>query len=166
MIVSNRKPRIDHCYDAAMDQQRPLSERAAKRHWRITPQRRAVIQALDGPHRHMRAEEVHRRAQELVPEISLATVYNTLRELVELGEVREVRTGAGSVRYDPNAAPHHHLVCTRCERTFDVSPSGLDELVLAEPDRHGFSVSDVDVVFRGVCPTCRQNRGAGSTSED
>jgi Fe2+ or Zn2+ uptake regulation protein len=112
---------------------------------------------------HLTAEAVHSRAQERLPEISLATVYNTLNELVTMGQVLEVPGAAGAKRYDPNAhLAHQHLVCTGCGDLRDVFPGGEGALSLTEQDRHGYEVSSVQIVFRGLCPSCRA--GAGGTS--
>jgi len=132
-----------------------LLERVRSRRWRVTSQRRAVAEALDGDHVHLTAEEVHERARKVLPEVSLATVYNTLGELVAMGEVLELRIGDGPARYDPNAGtPHHHLACTGCGSLLDVSPSGVDGLRLTPSQRHGYVVDDVDITFRGRCPRC------------
>lgn len=133
----------------------PLLDRLRARQWRITPQRRAVASVLTGEHVHLTAEDVHQAAQVLVPELSLATVYNTLNELAVMGEVLEVRVADGPTRYDPNVgAGHHHLVCRECGTIYDVVPSGLDGLGLARSQRHGFAIEDVEITFRGRCPTC------------
>lgn len=132
-----------------------LLDRLRARQWRITPQRRAVASVLTGEHVHLTAEEVHQAAQVLVPELSLATVYNTLNELAAMREVLEVRAADGPARYDPNVnAGHHHLVCRECGSIYDVLPSGLDGLKLSRSQRHGFAVDDVEITFRGRCPTC------------
>ena len=67
-----------------------LLERLRTRGWRVTPQRRAVAEVLTGDHVHLTADEVHERARARLPEVSLATVYNTLGELVDMGEVLEI----------------------------------------------------------------------------
>ena len=115
-----------------------------------------VAEVLAGEHIHMTAEAVYGQAQELLPEISLATVYNTLNELVDMGEVLEISTGDGPKRYDPNtAAPHHHLYCVECGTLRDVTPDGTDGLTLPAGQQHGFELIDMDIVFRGRCPDCR-----------
>jgi len=135
--------------------QADLLERLRELGWRVTPQRRAVAEVLTGEHVHLTADEVHRRARTRLPEVSLATVYNTLGELVEMGEVLELRIGDGPARYDPNARrPHHHLVCTSCGDLLDVQPAGVDGLQLQRSQRHGYVIDDVDVTFRGRCPRC------------
>jgi len=130
----------------------------------VTPQRRAVTEVLDGEHLHLTAEAVHSRAQDRLPEISLATVYNTLNELVAMGEVLEISVAGGAKRYDPNAhLDHHHLVCTRCGELLDVFPRGQHGLQLDVSDRHGYDIKSVDIVFRGLCPAC-QRPGSESDS--
>ena len=101
----------------------------------MTSQRRVVAEVLDGDHVHLTADEVHARAAERLPEISRATVYNTLGELVSLGEVIEVSTDGRAKRYDPNAHhPHQHLVCSSCGTIRDVHPTG-DPLADLPADR-------------------------------
>ncbi|MFA3877869.1 Fur family transcriptional regulator [Streptomyces sp. MMCC 100] len=132
-----------------------LLGRLRERGWRLTAQRRVVAEVLDGDHVHLTADEVHARAAERLPEISRATVYNTLRELVHRGEVLEVSTDGRAKRYDPNAhRPHHHLLCSRCGSMRDVRPTG-DPLADLPPSRSfGFTVSEVEVTYRGICPDC------------
>jgi Fur family ferric uptake transcriptional regulator len=132
-----------------------LLARLRERGWRLTAQRRVVAQVLDGDHVHLTADEVHARAIRLLPEISRATVYNTLGELVTLGEVMELSTDGRAKRYDPNARhAHQHLVCDSCGTIRDVHPSGDLLAGLSAAEHFGFTVSGVDVTFRGLCPDC------------
>ncbi len=133
-----------------------MVQRLRDRGWRLTAQRRVVAEVLAGEHIHLTADAVHGRAQQLLPEISLATVYNTLNELVDMGEVLEISTGDGPKRYDPNTtAAHHHLYCVECGALRDVKPKGTDRLALPASQQHGFELLEVDIVFRGRCPDCR-----------
>lgn len=137
-----------------------LLDRLRARGWRVTPQRRAVVAALEGEHVHRTADQVHARAREVVPEVSLATVYNTLNELVQLGEITELRLAEGSARYDPKTGPdHHHLVCRACGSIFDVEPEGVEVLALPAEQRHGMRIDGVEVVFRGRCADCAMPAG-------
>ncbi|MFH7599075.1 Fur family transcriptional regulator [Streptomyces racemochromogenes] len=132
-----------------------LLERLRSRGWRMTAQRRVVAEVLDGDHVHLTADEVHARAARRLPEISRATVYNALGELVALGEVAEVSTDGRAKRYDPNARrPHQHLVCSRCGTIRDVHPQGDPLAGLPESERMGFTVSKAEVTYRGLCPSC------------
>lgn len=132
-----------------------LLGRLRERGWRMTAQRRVVAEVLNGEHVHLTADEVHARAAAKLPEISRATVYNTLGELVSLGEVVEMTTDKRAKRYDPNAhSPHHHLVCVGCGTIRDVHPRGNPIADLPESERFGFRVADVEVTYRGLCPEC------------
>src|SRR5580704_13953764 len=102
-----------------------LLVRLQSRRWRLTAQRRAVAEVLRGEHVHLSAEAIHDLARARLPEISIATVYNTLNELVAMGELLEVSAGSGPKRYDPNVTiAHQHLVCTSCGTLRDVFSIG------------------------------------------
>jgi Fur family ferric uptake transcriptional regulator len=132
-----------------------LLERLRERGWRLTAQRRVVAEVLDGDHVHLTADEVHARAIARLPEISRATVYNTLGEMVSIGEIVEVATDGRAKRYDPNAhRPHQHLICSRCGTIRDVRPLGDLLAALPAEERFGFAVSAVEVTYRGLCPDC------------
>ncbi|WP_328540473.1 Fur family transcriptional regulator [Streptomyces sp. NBC_00344] len=132
-----------------------LLERLRGRGWRMTAQRRVVAEVLNGDHVHLTADEVLARATRRLPEISRATVYNTLGELVSLGEVLEFSTDGRAKRYDPNAHhPHHHMVCSGCGTIRDVHPTGDPLADLPSGERFGFMVSAVEVTYRGLCPSC------------
>ena len=86
--------------------------RAAGR--RITPQRMAIVEYLAGRSDHPSARQIHHDLEDRMPSVSVATVYNTLASLVELGLLREVEFESADNRYDTNLAPHINLVCTAC----------------------------------------------------
>jgi Fur family transcriptional regulator, stress-responsive regulator len=133
----------------------PLLERLRALDWRLTPQRRVIAEVMGGEHVHLTAEEVLERARERLPEVSLATVYNALNELVAMGEVKQVDAGAGPTRYDPNTEDgHHHLVCLKCGDLRDVHPQGLDALELARSQRFGYRIVNREVLFQGYCSDC------------
>ncbi|GAA2776752.1 Fur family transcriptional regulator [Kitasatospora aburaviensis] len=114
-----------------------------------------MAEVLNGEHVHLTADEVHARAVERLPEISRATVYNTLGELVCLGEVLEVATDGRAKRYDPNAHhAHQHLVCSGCGAIRDVHPQGDPLAALPDSERFGFALSGAEITYRGLCPDC------------
>src|SRR5713101_6500785 len=87
---------------------------------KVTPQRRAVFEALHGDSGHPTADVIWARVRERMPTVSLRTVYQALNDLVDLGEVQAVSVGKGASLFDPNTASHDHFVCCRCERVYDV----------------------------------------------
>lgn len=131
-----------------------LLGRLRSRGWRLSAQRRAVAESFAGDHVHLTAEQVLDRARERLPEISRATVYNALSELVGMGELTVVDVVDGPRRYDPNvAARHDHLVCERCHVILDV-PRSADPPAPTGSPGDGFRVSSVEVTYRGLCSRC------------
>jgi len=122
---------------------------------RVTPQRQAIFRLLQGDDSHPTVESLFDRARSDMPTISLKTVYQTVHDLEDLGEVRLLDLGTGQVRVDPNVEhAHHHLVCNGCGRVCDVAVD-FPGLTLARRDRRGFTIDEVEVIFRGSCDECR-----------
>ena len=120
---------------------------------RVTPQRRAVLAAFGGGDGgHLTADEVFARARRDLPELSRATVYNTLAAFVEAGMLQAVES-RGAVLYDPNPDPdHHHFRCRGCDRLYDVHVAGVEDLHI--PGGGAFVVDRKAVLLRGLCPLC------------
>ncbi len=120
---------------------------------RVTPQRRAVWEAFgDGEGGHLAADEVFARARRALPELSRATVYNTLAAFVGAGMLQAVES-RGAVLYDPNPDPsHHHFRCRSCDWLYDVHVDGVEGLRVSGEE--GFVVDRRTVLLRGLCPTC------------
>src|SRR3954464_10743498 len=96
-----------------------VDERLRMAGLRVTPQRRAVWAAFSGGENgHLTADDVYELARHELPELSRATVYNSLAELVRAKLLRTVK-GFGAVRYDSNLDPdHHHFHCQGCDRLY------------------------------------------------
>jgi Fe2+ or Zn2+ uptake regulation protein len=126
---------------------------------KVTPQRQCIFRVLHGDDAHPTAETVHARARREMPALSLKTVYQTLNELAEIGEVQQLDMGTGSTRFDPNVEAHHHLVCERCGKVRDL----YADFGISAPKRRlqGFTVKNAEVVLRGLCDTCQTTQKEG-----
>jgi len=124
---------------------------------KITPQRRFIFQTLEATCDHLSAEDVYQSVKAQIPDISLATVYNTLRELVELGEVRKLDLGEGKSRFDPATSDHQHLICVSCHALHDIACEPPEAEVCAER-LHGYEFLGADVILYGLCPQCQKER--------
>ena len=124
---------------------------------KVTPQRQVLFSLLHQNDAHPSAEAIHLAASAAMPGISLRTVYQTLNDLVSMGELQQLQLTPGSARFDPNTSEHHHLVCDGCGDVRDVYVSGLADVDVSGLD--GFRVDATDVVVRGSCPTCTSNSG-------
>ena len=128
-----------------------LTQAFRARGLKITPQRQAIFRALHHNDRHPTAESVYESVVTEMPAISLRTVYQTLHDLAEMGELHALDLGTGSVRFDPNVDDHHHIVCDRCATVRDVQ---LDIASLDAPAFQDFRVDSTQVIFRGRCTAC------------
>jgi Fur family peroxide stress response transcriptional regulator len=120
---------------------------------RVTPQRRAIIRVLLEHETHPTAEQVLTRVRNRMPDLSPATVYNTLHELVEMGALQEVNLGLGERHYHFTTTDHAHVVCLKCGRIDDV-PYDCDKLISVHEHVDGFQIVDCSVVYRGYCSDC------------
>jgi len=121
---------------------------------RFTEQRGAVYRFLSGTDRHPTAEEVFNGVRELVPAISLATVYKNLETLVGCGMALKLTYSDGSARYDGRTDPHHHARCTNCGTVRDV-PGSLPRELVAGPDGcTDFHVTGYRLELTGYCADC------------
>jgi Fur family peroxide stress response transcriptional regulator len=121
---------------------------------RITPQRLAIIKTLVDSGEHPSVEQIYRRVRKDFPTTSLATVYNTLERLKEMGEVLELPSSGGS-RYDGlNPQPHPHLRCTVCgaieDLDVDLGPAAQEVAA-----RRGYADVHHRLELYGVCPRCQ-----------
>ncbi|MGB0114295.1 MAG: Fur family transcriptional regulator [Ilumatobacteraceae bacterium] len=119
---------------------------------KVTPQRRLLFTLLDGNTSHPTAEALHARASGVMPGISLRTVYTTLSDLTDMGELQAHAFGHGATRFDPNVSDHHHGVCDGCGTVIDLYVTGADDLVADGLD--GFVATSTAIVFRGACSSC------------
>ena len=113
-----------------------------------------MFQVLQGNRAHPTVESLYDVVRTDMPTISLKTVYQIVHELESLGEVELIDVGTGSVRVDPNVEyPHHHLICSTCGKIRDVAVD-LETVRLPARQRQGFSVTSMEVNFRGQCDDC------------
>jgi len=121
--------------------------------FKLTPQRLAILDYLDGNTRHPSADEVYRAVSKKFPTMSFATVYNTLDVLRQRGGVLELTIDADKKRFDPNTEPHHHLICVQCKRIVDIHRSF--ELHIPKGEVEDFQVIGKHIEFYGICPRCK-----------
>lgn len=120
---------------------------------KVTPQRQCIFRILHDARTHPTAESVYAQARAEMPTLSLRTVYQTLNDLAEMGELVPLHLGTGPARFDPNLEPHHHLVCNTCGTVVDLHVDFPDVEVPARA-RHGFDVAGTEITFRGTCAQC------------
>lgn len=119
---------------------------------RDTQQRRAIRQAIEESGRPLSPREVLDAARSHRPGLGIATVYRTLKALVEEGALAQVELPGEPPRYEAMGKQHHHhFHCRTCDRVYELEgcPEGLRGLTPA-----GFSLESHEVVLYGRCAAC------------
>lgn len=96
---------------------------------KVTPQRVAVLDALNALKDHPTADRIKEYVVKNHPNIAVGTIYKTLETFVEKGLVKKVKTERDVMRYDAILDKHHHLYCEDTERIEDFFDKHLDEML-------------------------------------
>ncbi|MDO4903438.1 MAG: Fur family transcriptional regulator [Limosilactobacillus sp.] len=127
---------------------------------RLTPQRKTILHYLITHHTHPSVEMIYSDLKDDVENISMATVYNTLRLLVDYNLVIELKNGDGSTHYDYYGHPHYHVVCDNCGKIADVFDDHFYDISknMAEITRQKthFLVTGNHIEVHGICPDCQR----------
>jgi Fur family peroxide stress response transcriptional regulator len=123
---------------------------------KLTPQRLAILEYLDGNKEHPSAEDVYKAVSKKFPTMSLATVYNTLMTLKQRGLIRELTMDPVKMRFDPQPSPHHHLICMDCRKIIDIHTRF--KINLPEMEHEGFEIVGNHIEFYGRCSKCKNKK--------
>ncbi|MBB3639352.1 MULTISPECIES: Fur family transcriptional regulator [Variovorax] len=141
---------------------------------RLTRQRNAVFSAFSDAGRVLTAPQILAHAREIVPEISLSTVYRQVSLLLADGEIAKVELPGEPARYEVACKPaahgqpghgdshadhhHHYFHCSSCGQVYLLHscPGPMDDLA-----PKGFQVKSHEVTLHGICASCAGAETAG-----
>lgn len=137
-----------------------LKDILKERGYKLTPQRRAVLNVIiDNNDKHLSSEEVYDYVKKDCPEIGLATVYRTLQLLSDLDVITKINFDDGCARFELNINAgdhqHHHAICSNCGQVVEIELDLLDELEEEIKKNYGFEVKDHRVQLYGLCEKCK-----------
>jgi len=143
-------------------EQKTLTEIIEKSGLRATEARCRILELLFSTHEHYTPEEMLDALRRRGKPLSIATLYQNLQKLSEVGIIARFVGRDGHTRYDANTKPHHHLVCKICGRMVDVGVKGplskLRPVALFDEDQDEVSswrVEELHLELHGVCPQCQ-----------
>ena len=122
----------------------------------LTKQREVVLQVIRDEDEHLTANEVFDKAKRLLPTISFATVYNSLRYLKETSLIGEISFGNGASRFDSLTSRHDHAICTNCGKLVDMEIELPAEIVKLATQFSKFKLESIELTLRGLCPECNK----------
>ncbi len=123
---------------------------------KFTDERQNVIRAVMSTDEHFEAEQLLLQMRQSDRRVGKATVYRTLKLLVECGIVKEVHFSNKQVHYEHTYGqdPHDHLVCRRCGRIIEFGASDVLRLRTLIAAQHNFHALSHRFQILGLCETC------------
>lgn len=119
-------------------------------------QKDAIMSVLMSTKSHPTAEWVYEKVQDIIPNVSLGTVYRNLGKMVKNGEIIKVQGVFEKDRYDGNNHRHSHLVCLDCGAVVDFDiPKKLDDEILSFG---GEGTETFSLTYEGLCDTCKAKK--------
>lgn len=123
---------------------------------RRTPQREAILDALDDAGDGLPLAALLARGRRRAPGLGERTAERTVAMLVQSGAVDAIARPGGDVVYRLcGPTHHHHLVCTSCGAVAELAECDVAAWAAEQAARQGFQVEGHDVTVHGVCAACR-----------
>ena len=122
---------------------------------RNTMQKEIILHTLRDMGGHPSAAAVYDRVHQRHPTISRSTVYRVLARMAGEGRILRLELGGSDSRYDGEISPHSHVRCRLCGMVEDIPPVQVD----MPSDVRGFLLEGCAVIYRGLCPACRERGG-------
>lgn len=116
-------------------------------------QRDAILNELCSRYDHPTAEEVYFSLKPHMPNLSLGTVYRNLSVLANDGTIQKFSVG-GADHFDGNANNHYHMVCTSCNRLYDVDMPLIEGIEEKADNYVDGEIQAHRITFVGVCKNC------------
>ena len=121
---------------------------------RSSRQRDAVLNVLKSYCDHPTADVIYSRVKEIIPNISLGTVYRNLGQLQDEGLITVVESSDKKVHYEGNLEDHIHFLCKKCGVITDIFCENEVPKIF---ENSGHLVESQKTVYYGLCKDCRDN---------
>lgn len=122
----------------------------------VTAQRLAVMRSVSA-RPHATADELIDEVRAMIGSVSRQAVYDALGLLADKALIRRIQPAGSPARYEDRVGDnHHHLICRRCAKTFDIDCAVGEVPCLTAEDDHGFEIDEAEVIYWGHCPPCRR----------
>ena len=119
---------------------------------RTTAQRKAIHTVLEGAGRPMSPPEIFEAARTIAPGLGMATVYRTIKRMLDEGALTQVELPGEAPRYERAGMDHHHhFRCNACNKVFDLFGCGH---VFEKCTPAGFALESHEVFLFGRCESC------------
>lgn len=123
---------------------------------RITESRKAIISYMIHSVDHPSAEMIYRDLKPKFPNLSLATVYNNIRFLVDEGFVSEIKPSNDNTTYfDFMGHKHLNVVCEQCGNITDFMDIDFSLIQKEAAEQTNYNITKTQFLIYGICPECQ-----------
>ncbi len=133
----------------------------AKAGRRVSQGREVIFDQVMRAHGHITAEELARACLDKKLNVSRATVYRVLRDLLEAGIIRETAFGDKHHHFEHvyDEKPHHHAQCIRCHSFIEFPEREEEGVYHPYLEKQGFKILGHEMHFYGICRKCQNKEG-------
>lgn len=126
--------------------------------FRYTSQRRDIVTEIYKIRTHFEVEDFIDRLKKNQVAFSRATVYRTIKQLLEANLIQKILTKDGKVYYERGEShqQHDHLICNQCGKLFEIHDSGIEEIIQHFSETIGFVPQYRSLHVYGVCQSCQK----------
>ena len=128
---------------------------------KLTKQRKQILNIImEHSTSHFSADALYDVAKRIDDSIGIATIYRTLELFESLKIIRNVKLRNDGIKYydlvdlDEKNHFHHHLICQKCKDILEIADD-LDSYEAFVKEKYGFTVTDHDLLFYGICQSCQ-----------
>lgn len=136
------------------DLNKKIAEDLKNHDLRLSAPRIAIYRCLLENRVHPDAEWIYHKLSASNPNLSLTTVYNTLKSFAEAGLVKPLTIEEGEVRYDINTTFHAHFKCRQCKSVTDCCTKTTKQ-ELPDPGTD-YEVDCIQLDYYGLCKNCKE----------
>jgi Fur family transcriptional regulator, ferric uptake regulator len=143
--------------DGLQDQLNAYMERKGLR---STAQRRLVSDTFFRARGHLSIDDMLALVRKRDPKVGYATVYRTLKLLVECGLANERQFEDTVTRFEVahHDSHHDHLICLGCKRIVEFEDRQIERLQETVATRFGFELVSHKHELYGLCEKCSKTR--------
>ncbi len=123
--------------------------------YKVTPQRRIILDILNKSPRHLTAEEVADEVKKIQPSVSVATIYRNLNLMVDIMLLSKLDLHNGPARYQINQGHNHHMVCLECGEAIKLGVCPMQGEIARMVQETGFKVDHHHFEITGICKECQ-----------
>ena len=124
---------------------------------RWTPQRKLILEVFLQLEGHIPIEDLHKRIHQQDPTIGIATLYRTMKLLVDAG-LADIHTFNDKTTYERlyQVKHHDHLICTNCGKMVEFEHPLIEKYQLDICERHDFTLKSHRMELFGICRECQK----------